>query len=361
MKIPATALAARIGQELAPVYLLHGPELLLIEESINSLRQAATAQAYGERLSLTVDSSFNWPDFLLESQSLSLFSSRRLLELRLPTGKPGVAGGKAIRDYIKNPPPETVLVIVAAALEFRDLNAAWIKAIDRCGVLVEHREIAAAKLPGWIVQRLRQRNMTVAANVADFLAYSFEGNLLALAQQIDRLALQHQGSQLTLEQVEELVDADARFSIYSLIDTALDGNIVRCRRLLQGLQREGAEPILIQWSLAREVRTLLAMRQQLDQGQAVAAVLQQQRVWSTRKQQVGQALQRLQQTQLRCLLQQLARLDRVLKGRWPTDADTPSRGTIWDELEYATLLLCGYSMNQENQHDVENNRTNHRY
>ncbi len=344
MKIPAAALPGHMDSGLAPIYLLHGPELLLVEESINCLRHTANAQGYDERLSFTVDNRFNWSDFLLESRSLSLFSSKRLLELRLPTGKPGIAGGKAIREYIKNLAPDTVLVIVAAALEYRDLATAWVKAIDSAGILVEHREILAPQLPGWIVQRLRQRDMTAETAVVDFLAYSFEGNLLALAQQIDRLTLQHQGKQLILAQVQELVDADARFSIYSLIDAALEANIVRCRRLLQGLQREGVEPILIQWSLAREIRSLLVMRGQLDHGQSLASVLQKNRVWSTRKQRLSQALQRLHEPQLRTLLLRLARLDRVLKGRWPTDAVEPARGTIWDELEYATLLVCGYSM-----------------
>jgi len=350
MKISAAALPARVSNKLAPVYLLYGRELLLVEESINVLRQAATKQGYRERLGFTVESGFNWGDFRLESRSISLFSSQRLLELRLPTGKPGISGAASIRDYVKTPPPDTILVIIAAALEYRDLKAAWIKAIDQCGVLVEHREIQAAQLPGWINQRLRQRGMTAESAVADFLGFSFEGNLLALAQQIDRLALQHQGARLTLIQAQKLVDADTRFSLFSLVDAALAADIGRCQRLLQGLQREGAEPILIQWSLAREIRSLLAMRRQLDQGQNLASVLQQQRVWSTRKRQVSQALQRLDQAALHSLLQRLARLDRILKGRWPADAREPARGAIWDELEYATLQLCSYSINQELVH-----------
>jgi len=352
VKIPAALLSKRLADGLVPVYLLHGSELLLIEESVDCLRQAATALGYSERLSFTVENGFNWDDFLLESRSLSLFSSKRLLELRLPNGKPGISGAKTIREYANNLPPDTILVVVAATLEYRDLNAVWVKTIDQCGVLVEHREISAPQLPGWILQRLRQRKVSAQADVADFLAYSFEGNLLALAQQIDRLALQHQGSQLTLVQVQALVDANARFSIFSLADAALDADIMRCQRLLQGLQREGAEPILIQWVLAREIRALLIMRQQLDQGQVLASVLQKNRVWSIRKRRVGQALQRLHSPVLRMLLQRLARLDRILKGRWPLDAEEPARGTIWDELEYATLLVCGYSPNQEIKHDL---------
>jgi len=343
VKIPAAALPGQLHAALAPVYLLHGSELLLIEESINRLRQTASTQGYTERLTFTADSHFNWADFQCESNSLSLFASRRLLELRLPTGKPGITGGKTIRTYVGRLPADTVLVIVAPSLEYRDLKAAWVKAIDSIGVLIEHHEIPAQQLPGWIRQRCQQRDITIDHTVANFLAYSFEGNLLALAQQIDRLALQYQGHQVSLTQVQKLVDADARFSIFSLADAALDANIARCRRLLQGLQREGAEPILIQWTLAREIRTLLMMRQKLDQGQNLASVLQQQRVWSSRKRCIGQALQRLDESALRKLLQRLARLDRILKGRWPTATGEPAYGTIWDELEYATLQLCGYS------------------
>lgn len=333
MPINVEQLTAQLGRGLAPIYFVHGEELLLAEEGCHAIRASAQAQGFHDRQTFTVESGFDWDGFYASTQSLSLFAERRLIELRVPTGKPGEAGTKVLTELAAHPPADTVLLITAGKLDKGVREAKWVKALESSAVTAIAYPLDAAQWPGWIRRRLQARGLKPGPGVVELLARFMEGNLLACAQEIDKLSLQFEAGEIGLDDIEGNLSDNARYNVFALADTALRGDAAAVARILATLRGEGVEPVLILWALAREARELAQMASQVAAGQSPAQVLEARRVWAKRKPLVGAALKRLSPDAAQDLLRHAARADRVLKGR----AD----GDVWQELECLALRLCG--------------------
>jgi DNA polymerase-3 subunit delta len=332
-QVRAERLSDQLAGDLAPVYFIHGDETLLVNECADAVRGAARARGYTDRQIFSVEAGFDWNSLLAAGDALSLFSERRILELRLPTGKPGREGAAILQDYAARPPADTLLLILSGKLEAAARRSKWVQALEHHGVSVPVWPVEAARLPAWIGERMRSLRMEPSKEALELVAARVEGNLLAAAQEIEKLYLLHGPGALDLDTVAELVTDSARYDIFGLVDTALAGNAGRAQRVLSGLRGEGVEPTLVLWALAREVRSLAAMAGAVEAGQPLARVLAAQRVWDRRKPLIGSALRRADARQWLQLQRRCADLDRVIKGRAP--------GNAWDELLQLVLGICG--------------------
>ncbi|HEX9625705.1 MAG TPA: DNA polymerase III subunit delta, partial [Acidiferrobacterales bacterium] len=308
MRVDPERLAERLAQGLAPVYLVTGDEPLLVEEAGDAIRRAARSTGYLERRVLSVEAGFDWGGLYSESRSLSLFAERRLLELRLPTAKPGDKGAAALIELAETPPPDTVLLVVCGKLEKAAREAAWVRAIDAAGVVVTIWPLDAARLPAWIAARLKARKLRAAPGAVELLAHHMEGNLLACAQEIDKLAMTHGEGEVGVAELEEALSDNARFTVFGLVDTCLKGDAPVVARQLASLRAEGVEPVLVLWALARELRALAQFAGQLARGGNESAVLS--RVWAQRRGPVRDALRRLKPASWLALVARAARIDR---------------------------------------------------
>ena len=334
-QVRADQLARQLAGGLSSVYFIYGDETLLVGECADAVRTTARQQGYSDRQVFSADSSFDWNNLTAASDSLSLFSERRILELRLPTGKPGREGARALCEYAARLPQDTLLLVISAKLETAARKSKWVQALDRAGISVPVWPVETARLPAWIDQRMRARNMRPSRDALQLIADRVEGNLLAATQEIEKLYLLHGSGPLELETVAELVADSARFDIFVLVDAALAGDAVYAQRVLAGLRGEGVEPVLVLWALSREIRSLASMARAVKDGTPVGRVVTERRVWDKRKPLISGAIQRIHGRQWWGLLQRCAFIDRVIKGRAP--------GNAWDELLQLTLRLAGVS------------------
>jgi len=339
MQVSPDQLATSLRRGLAPVYFVHGDEPLLVREAVDAIRGSADAAGFADRQVHTAEAGFDWDDFLAASQNLSLFAERRLIELHLPTGKPGDAGAQALAQLAAAPPADTLLLVVAGKLEKAQRESRWAKALDAAGVTVIGWPIETAQLPGWIVRRMQARGLKAGAGVTELLAHHMEGNLLACDQEIEKLAMLYGTKpggavrEVSLEDIEGALSDNARFSVFTLADATLKGEAPHVARMLAHLRAEGVEPVLVLWALARELRELAALGARVAAGEPVDRALDAARVWSRRKPLVRAALKRLPPPAWRQLLQRAAHTDRIVKGR--------SGGSPWRALESLALAMCG--------------------
>jgi DNA polymerase-3 subunit delta len=334
MQLTPDKLATQLAKQLAPVYFISGDEPLRVMEAADAIRAAARGQGYDEREVLTVQTGFDWSKLMAGAGNLSLFSQRRLLELRMPTGKPGDAGARALRAYTEQLPEDTVLLVTAGKLEPAARKSKWVQALDRVGVVVFVWPLNAAEFNVWVQQRMRQRGLDATPEAVALLADRVEGNLLACMQEIDKLYLLQDGGVVDADAIMSLVGDNARYDVYGLVDSALSGDGVRSVRILQGLCAEGLAPQVVVWALARELRQLAAMQALVKGGASIQQALSQYRIWpDTRKTLIGKALARLSVGTCHAMLQQCALIDRVGKGQ--------AAGKVWDELLQLTLQLAG--------------------
>jgi DNA polymerase-3 subunit delta len=333
MQLSIANLDDHLRRGLAPAYLVYGDEPLLVNEACDAIRAAAQAAGFGERERYTVEPGFDWNALYAASQSLSLFAERRLIELRLPTGKPGETGANMMMDMLAQPSPDTVLLVVAGKLEKRDRETKWVTAIAEAGAVVAIYPVEAAQLPAWITRRMRARGLVPGPGVAELLAHHMEGNLLAAAQEIDKLAMARvAGATISADDIEDGLGDNARFTVFGLADSCLQGEAATIERILGNLRSEGVEPVLVLWALARETRELTHMAAELEAGKPLAAVLESRRVWAKRRPLVSRALKRLSLARCHDLIQRAARADRAIKGRLLADP--------WQELECLALGLA---------------------
>ena len=333
MRLRAEQLHGHLERSLAPLYLVTGDEPLQGMEAADAVRAAARRQGFGERQVMHVDPSFDWQALLAAADNLSLFAERRLLELRMPGAKPGDAGAKALTAYAGAPPEDNLLLITCGKLDRRQQQSKWFKALEAAGVVVQVWPIDHQALPGWVERRMRSRGLTPAPEAAHLLAERVEGNLLAAAQEVEKLLLLYGEGPLSAEAVGAAVADSSRYDLFQLVDTALAGEAVRVARMMDGLRAEGAEPVLILWGLAREVRALAGLAQAVASGIPPERALTQARVWDKRKGAVRAALKRHPVGQWRRLLRRAGRADRIAK-----DAE---QGNVWDELLQLALLIAG--------------------
>jgi len=334
MQLKPEQIDAHLRKQLAPIYFISGDEPLRVMEAADAIRAAAREQGYDERDVLTAQAGFDWDSLMSEAGNLSLFSQRRVIDLRLPTGKPGADGSKALRAYAERPPDDTLLLVTAGKLDPAARKSKWVQALDKAGVVVFVWPLKGQEFNAWVAQRMRQRGLQPTADAVTLLSERVEGNLLACVQEIEKLYLLQGEGEVDAGAILALVADNARYDVFGLLDSALAGKAARCVRMLQGLQAEGLVPQIVIWALARELRQLTAMAGSLASGQPVQAVLSQYRVWpAERKSLVAAALRRLSVTQCNALLQHCARVDRISKGQ--------GAGSAWDELIQLTLKLAG--------------------
>jgi DNA polymerase-3 subunit delta len=339
LKLNAAQLESHLQGELAPLYILSGDEILLVQEAADAIRNAARAQGYSEREVLHVDRSFDWSALHDSSATLSLFAEKRIVELRMPTGKPGDAGRKALLNWVERPPEDTLLLIITGKLEASIPRAKWFKTLEAAGASLTIWPLEVARLPGWVGARMRERGLQPDVAAVELLAQRVEGNLLAAAQEIDKLQLLHGEGPITIEDIDEAVVDNARFDIYRLVDTALGGDAAHTQRMFNRLQEEGIEPVLVLWVLGRELRSLANMAAECATGggrpsdAAVEQVMTRYRVWQKRKPLIKKALQRSGPRRWQGLVLVAARIDRVIKGQLA--------GNVQDELLQLSLALAG--------------------
>ena len=334
MQLKPEQLDAHLRKQLAPIYFISGDEPLRVMEAADAVRAAARRQGYDERDVLMVQAGFDWDSLMSEAGNLSLFSQRRVIDLRLPGGKPGADGSKALRAYAENPPDDTLLLVTAGKLEPSARKGKWVQALDKAGVVVFVWPLKGQEFNAWVAQRMRQRGLQPTAEAVTLLADRVEGNLLACMQEIEKLYLLQGEGEVDAGAILALVADNARYDVFALVDSALAGEAARSIRMLQGLRAEGIVPQIVLWALSREIRQLAAMTAVLASGQPVQAVLTRYRIWpAERKSMVAAALQRLSVTQCNTLLRHCARVDRVSKGQ--------AAGNAWDELLQLTLNLAG--------------------
>lgn len=331
MKLTPDRLDAHLAKGLAPIYFLSGEEPLQLGEAADAVRRAARDQGFSEREVLDVDKGFDWNSLLAAGNAMSLFAEQKLIDLRLPSGKPGKEGGAALVEYVERLPEDTVLLISSGKLDKRSQQAKWHKALDSVGVTLQVWPVEARDMPRWLGGRLQSRGLKPATEAVAMVAERVEGNLLAAAQEVEKLLLLYGEGPLSTEQVEAAVADSARFDVFNLVDVALLGDVPRLTRMLDGLRSEGVEPILVLWALSREIRSLAAMAAQIERGQPVDRVMAS--VWAKRKASVQAGLRHHNSIRWQQMLRRSARLDRVIKGA--------ATGNAWDELLQLGLLMAG--------------------
>ena len=333
MRLRYEQLASHLQQGLQPIYMLSGDEPLQVMEAADAIRARSRELGFGEREVMHVEAGFDWNSLLAASGSLSLFAEQRLLELRLPSGKPGKEGGAALSAYAAAPPPDTVLLIISGKIDSASQRSKWYKSLDAAGTTLQVWPVEPAALPGWVMSRMRSRGMQATPEAAQLLAERVEGNLLAAAQEVEKLRLLYGEGAIDVSRVEEGVADSARYDIFELVDTALLGDAARTARVIEGLRAEGVEPVLVLWALLREMRALAQMAADVAQGSSTESVLGQYRVWDKRKAPVRAGLQRHTLKRWLQLVRRAGRVDRMIKGAEP--------GNPWDELLQLVLLMAG--------------------
>lgn len=321
MKVRPDQLNNHLQKQLADIYFICGDEPLQVMESADRIRLEARKRDYTEREVMDVDAQFDWNILLDAGNSLSLFSEKRILELRLPTGKPGKVGSQILQQYAQRPAEDAVLIISSGKLEGSAKNTKWFKTLDQQGVVIQCWPVNAEQLPAWINNRLQSKGIVADREAVQLLADRVEGNLLAAAQEVDKLFLLHGAGKLNFEQTASAVADSARYNIYDLVDSALVGDVVRTARIIGGLKNEGIEPVLMLWALSREVRMLAQISEANTSADAVMAKL---RVWENRKALIRKALSRHSSVRWKGFLKRCAKIDKVIKG--------VEQGRVWDEL-----------------------------
>ncbi len=329
MQIRADQLDAQLARGLKPLYTIHGDEPLQAQEAGDAIRAVARAAGYSERKVFTVSGAhFDWSGVLGAAQAMSLFAERQLIEIRIPSGKPGKDGGEALQAYCERLTDDVLTLVQLPRLDWQQAKAAWFNALDAAGTTVRVETLERKALPAWLAQRLARQGQRVQAGDAGqrtlaFFADRVEGNLLAAHQELQKLALLHPAGELSFEQVEAAVLDVARYDIAKLAEAVWSGQVARALRMLDGLQAEGEAAVLVHWSLADDVRTLARARTALDGGMPLPLALREARVWGAKEKLFERVLPLLAERQLAQLLAAASVCDGIVKGlqhpEWPRE------------------------------------------
>ncbi len=336
MKLPAPQLAAHLKKNLAPVYLLTGDEPLQMMEYADLIRKTVLQQGFTEKVILTVEAGFDWSSLDAQASSLSLFASRRLLDLRLGDKTFAEAGVKFLVNFLEQPPLDTLLLITADKLDNKQQKAHWFTAIEKHGVIATVQEIEIHELPAWISQRAQNLGLHLSNEAAELIADRSEGHLLACAQELEKLKLLYGEAQVDVTQVLEAVVDNSRFEVFDWVETVLNGDAERSVRQLRNLKEEGIEPILINWALQKEVRSLAQLTLALEHGQRFEQVCKTLFIWGHRQNLLKKASSRLPVQGWQTALKQTVKIDKMIKG--------VELGDIWNELQRLSLRVAGVTL-----------------
>ena len=331
MLLKGEQLAAHLERELRPLYVVYGDEPLLVLEAADVIRAQARKKGYNEREVLTVLPHFDWGELLAAGGNMSLFGDRKLIDLRIPTGKPGKEGGAALQQWCQHLSADNLLLITLPELDWREEKAVWFTALVNAGVAIKLMAPPLAELPGWIAGRLRRQQQSADLDSLKFVAERVEGNLLAAHQEIQKLGLLYPAGQLNATQIREAVLNVARYDIDGLREALLSGDLARLKRTLDGLMQEGEAPPLVLWAMSEEIRALTTIRIGIDAGKPVDMLLKDAKVWGPRAIPVKKALQRLSTVTLEAALQHAGQIDKLVKGI--------GQGNAWEEFLRLGLRL----------------------
>jgi DNA polymerase-3 subunit delta len=328
MRIKPEQLKSSLQKKLMPVYFLTGDEPLQLAELADAIRQSAKDSGFENREILSVDHSFQWHELAFAADSLSIFSDKKVLDLRLPSGSPGIEGSKALINYCERIPEETILLITAGKVSSSTFKAKWMDAIDKKGVIIQVWPLDGQDLLRWLDHRMQQRGISTDSEGLRILASRIEGNLLAAAQEIEKLYVLYGTGKLSNQQIFDVVADSSRYDVFKLIDAVLSSDINRILKILTALRSEGIAAPIVLWALTREARTLIKIKTALSQGQNKETVFTANQIWDKRKQLINNALNRLNDNQLNGILVLSAKADRQIKGQ--------EQGDIWELM----LVIC---------------------
>lgn len=331
MQLALPQIQAHLQKGLRSLYTLHGDEALLVQEAADAIRATARSQGFTERSVHVVSGAhFDWSEVLAAGGSMSLFADRQILEVRIPTGKPGKEGSPMIQQLAQSAEgnDSTLTLFILPRLDAATKKGAWFGALDQYGVTVQIESLDRAQLPQWIAQRLKLQGQSVAAgqegqNCLQFFADRVEGNLLAAHQEIQKLGLLFPVGELSQSQIESAVLNVARYDVFKLSESVLSGQMARVQRMLDGLQAEGEAAVLVHYTLAEDIRALKRVKDAMAEGKPLPMALREQRIWGVREKQFERVLPRLSSSRLAQLLQNAHQVDGIVKGLkvadWPTD------------------------------------------
>ena len=354
MQVAANQLEAQLQRGLKSLYTLHGDEPLLVQEAADAIRAVARSQGYTERTSHTVAGAhFDWSEVLAAGGSLSLFAERQIVEIRIPSGKPGKDGSVALQQLAEAAQgnDSTLTLVMLPRLDKLTKSGAWFGALESFGVTVQIDPVERNALPQWIAQRLAAQGQRVTAGeegqrTLQFFADRIEGNLLAAHQEIQKLALLHPAGELTFEQVEGAVLNVARYDVFKLSEAVLAGQAARVQRMLDGLRAEGEAEVLVHYALSEDIRALKRVKDAVAQGRPLPMALREQRVWGLKERLYERVLPRLTETALANLLHAAHQVDGIVKGLkqpdWPADG--------WQALHRLAMQLCSHCDVQAGAH-----------
>ena len=330
------ALESHLRKELAPLYILTGDEHLLLLEAADMIRKAARSRNFTERDVLTVERSFKWGQLQASNNAMSLFGDRKLVELRIPTGRPGKEGSVALQEYVAELNPDNITLITLPKLDWTSQKSAWVVALQKNGIYIDIPTIDISRLGNWISTRLAKQKQSIDRQGIEFLINRVEGNLLAAHQEIQKLALLYPEGELGFEQVRNSVLNVARYDVFKLTEAMLSGNRARFIKMIEGLKGEGEPLPLILWTVTDEIRTLLKCKMALEEGQPFAVVSKSLRLRGPRVRFIQSTVNRLDKSDLQKALQQTAQIDKIIKGlRSDTMMDD-----AWDALTQLGLSIA---------------------
>ncbi len=326
----------QLGQQLKQhsvqrCYLVSGEEILIVQECADAIRAAARAAGCAEREVIEISKAGDWQALLQSGGALSLFADHKLIEVRLPSGKPGAEGSKAIAEYLAME-TDDILLIVAGKIDRQSQKSKWYTALDKAGAVITVWPISANELPRWLMQRLKAAGLQADQDAVQILAERVEGNLLAAVQEVEKLKLLITGTQVTAQAVIDAVIANARYNTFGLVDTALAGDAQGALRTLRGLQAESTQPPVVLWTLVRDIKLLATLAEDQRQGVPISQAMNQRGVWKNRTGLIQRALQR----HTRSSLDRLQSLAYAVDGSVKGFAD----GDPWDHLESIVAELA---------------------
>ncbi len=331
IRIYPEQLGAQLREGLRACYLLAGNEPLLLQESADAVRAAATAQGFEEHFSFTLDAQTDWDGLFASCQSLSLFAQRQTITLLFPENGPNAAMAEQLNKLASLLYSDILLVCRMAKLTKAQENSAWFKALSAHGVLVPCQTPEQTQLPRWVAARAKSMKLSVDDAAIQLLCYCYEGNLLALAQALERLSLLWPDGKLTLPRVEEAVSDAAHFTPFHWVDALLAGKSKRTLHILHQLEKEDSEPVILLRTLQRDLMTLLHLQRHQAQ-QPLRTLMDQQRIWQNRRALFTEALQRVDAARLQRAIRLLAQIELTLKQDYGQ--------SIWPQLEMLSLMLC---------------------
>ena len=331
MHIHPANLSQHLQKKLLTFYTIYGEEPLLTIEAADLIRARAHKNGYIEREIFTIDGQFKKSDLLLKSNSLSLFSEQRVIDIRVPSGKPGKEGGKAIEDYCCSVPPDTLTLVTLPKIDKQGKTTKWFKSLEKMGPMISAPLVELNQLPNWISQQLSKQNQNADPDTLQFFAEKVEGNLLAANQEIMKLALLYPPGTLTFTQVKNAVLEVARYDVFKLSDAMVTGEIARFILVLRGLQGEGTTVPFILTILVAQIRSLIIIRKGLDSGMPYAQLMKEAKVWGDRQRIMENAAKKVRLKLLAQALLHAAKIDRISKG--------VAKGNAWDEIEQLGLLF----------------------